>query len=163
MNKTFPSFVAPFVAAVPLAVFLVLMGGMPGKAYAYAVGPVSPSSGGQGTPIGQGYDFTNSFQNLVSSFTSFFNDIKATNGTVSLSGNSAGTANGLPPGVTVTVDWQFYVSRFDAWFYGATGVNIEWLTGFIIHFFTWLFGALQGIVSWIVGFATGAIRQTTGA
>lgn len=164
MNKTFPAFVASVAAAVPLVVFVALVGVAPKEAHAYAVGPVSPPSvGNSGAPIGQGYDFTNSFQNLISSFTSFFNNIKNTNGTVSIAGNPTGVSNGVPPGVTVTVDWQSYVSRFDQWFYGATGVNIGWLTGFIIRFFAWLFGALQGVVTWIAGLATGAIRQTSGA
>ena len=164
MNKTFPAFVASVVAAMPLVVFVVFAGAVPGKAYAYAVGPVSPSANNSGAPIiGQGYDFTNSFQNLVSSFTSFFNNMKNTNGTVSISGSSAGTSNVVPQGVTVTVDWQSYFSRFDAWFYGATGVNIGGLTNFVIHFFAWLFGMLQGVVVWIANFLTGAIRQTSGA
>ena len=162
MNKKLSAFVASFATAIMTVVFFVIIGSIPGKAYAYAVGPVPPpSADGSAAPIGQGYDFTNSFQNLVSSFTSFFDNIKATNGTVSVSGNTMGTPNGLPPGVTVTVDWQSYVNRFDTWFYGVTGVNIEWLTGLMIRFFGWFFGVLQGIVTWVAALATGAIRQTT--
>ncbi len=163
MNKTFPAFVASVIAAMPLVVFIVFVGAVPKEAHAYAVGPVAPSANNSGAPIGQGYDFTNSFQNLVSSFTSFFNNIKSTNSTLSISGNSAGTSNGVPQGVTVTVDWQSYLSRFDTWFYGATGVNIGGLTNFVINFFAWLFGMLQGVVAWIANFLTGAIRQTSGA
>ncbi len=162
MNKTFPAFVASVAAAMPLVVFLVIAGAVPKEAYAYAVGPVAPSANSSGAPIGQGYNFTNSFKNLVSSFTSFFNNIKSTNGTVSIAGNPAGASNGVPPGVTVTVDWRSYLARFDAWFFGATGVNIGGLTDFILNMFSWLFGALQGVVVWIAGFLTGAIRQTSG-
>lgn len=178
MNKTFLTFVAA-PAAMPLALFSVFLlmsasiGALPYKAHAYAVGPVPPSAGGSSSatgqgpaaPIGQGYNFPDSFSNLVSSFTSFFNNIRSSSGNLSIGGNSAGIAigtaagNGMMPAVAATVNWQSYLNGFNEWFYNATGVRIDGFTNFIVHFFGWLFGWLQGIAVWIAGAATRSIKQ----
>lgn len=164
MNKRPLAFFAAHRASV--FAFLMLAGAVfafsPMQASAYAVGgggtsygsgpvaPTTPATGGPGA-IGQGYDFNSSFNTLISSFTTFINNIKATNGTVTLGGPSSGSVGnvGLPAGVTVTVDTQPYVMQFDAWFYNLAGVHVAGLLDLVIHSLLWIFGVLMQIVAWI--------------
>ncbi len=156
LRKNIPAFFvqhAHYATGALLGVLLIAIAGFAApKARAYALEPLPPAAN-PGAAIGQGYNFSNSFQNLISSFTAFFDNMKNTNGTVSITGGSAG-GSGIPNGVTVTVDWRSYVQRFDVWFYNATGVQIQWLTTFIVNIFAWIVGTLQGIATWVAGIVT---------
>lgn len=132
--------IVPGATVVALGIFFF----SPSLAQAYSVDTVATP-----TAIGQNYDFGNSFKNLVSPFTSFFNNMKTTNGTISISVGSS---------TTVNVDTQPYVNRFDSWFYGFTGVNIVAFTNGVTSFFSWLFDALHGVVIWIASLFGGMIK-----
>ncbi len=148
MNKIFSVFlatVASGAATIALAVFLF----SPLRAAAYAVGPAVPSA-----PTGS-YDLGSSLGNLISPFSNFFNNIKNTNGTVSIGG---GSVNGAPSGVTISVNTQPYINQFDSWFYGFTGVHIEGFTNAAVHFFQWSFTTADAVVVWIAGTLKGTVK-----
>ncbi len=129
----------------------------PVRAEAYSVGggssmmPTTPPPTGA---IGQGYDFTSSFQNLISAFTSFANNIQAANGTVTF----GGPGSGAPTGVNVTVDTQPYIMQFDNWFYGMTGIHPAGILDLAIHFISWAIGIANTIVKW----STTQLAHSTG-
>ncbi len=155
MQKNNPAFFAKLAIVIPVAGILILAAasGTTPRAHAYALGPTAPAAN-PGAAIGQGYNFSNSFQNLISSFTTFFNNIKSTNGSVSVTGGGSAGAPGVPSGVTVTVDWRSYVQSFDVWFYDATGIQIQGFTNFVADVFAWIVGALQGLAAWVAGIVT---------
>ncbi len=152
MNRTSPGFFA--VSAAIMGAFLaVTMGAafmfapaLHAEAYSVGGGSVTPTTPPSAGAIGQGYDFTSSFQNLISAFTSFANNIQATNGTVTL----GGPKSGAPSGVTVTVDTQPYIMQFDNWFYSTTGVHVAGLLDLVVHFISWAIGVANMIITWFV-------------
>lgn len=125
-------------------------------ALAYAV-----PSGGQlpmlpgGTSVGssQGYSFGNSFGNLTSPFQNFFNSMKGGNAHIPVNMNIGGNnvSSTIIIGINVQQYIHQYVQQFDAWFYGLTGVHIEWLINLIIGIFYWIFHVADSIVRWIAG------------
>lgn len=150
MNKPSSVFLAVAVSGattIALAAILVL----PLRAQAYAIGPVAPGAMSSGSI--DSYDFGNSFQNLVSPFTNFFNNIKNVGGsTFSVGGGS------IAPGVTINISAQPYVAQFEAWFYRVTGIHIDGYVVIAIRFFGWLFGVLDGIVVWLANTLKGNIK-----
>ncbi|MDR3581848.1 MAG: hypothetical protein P4L67_01070 [Candidatus Pacebacteria bacterium] len=152
MDKRYPVFLATAASgttALALAIFLF----SPLKVHAYAVGPVTPSASSSSSSSSiQNYDFGSSFQNLISPFTGFFNGLQSSGGVISVGGGTGSTA------VTVTVDTRPYVSQFDSWFYGYTGVHIESFTNAVMNFFGWLFSALGSAAVWLSGSLKGFIK-----
>ncbi len=145
MKKNFPVFfvvVATFACAAGIALSAFIFS--PAHAYAYATGPMTP-----GTSV-QGYNFGPAFQNLVSPFVNFFQNIKlTTTGNATIPINIGGTTTGSP-NMTLTINGQQYITRFENWFYGATGTNINGLVAFIFQFFAWLFSFGNQAVGWLV-------------
>jgi len=151
MNKKFPAlFIIATIGSI-CAAFIVYSP----AARAYEIPsagqlPVPPVIAASGSA--QDYDFTNSFGSLLSPFENFFNSMKGGNASIPVTlnvGNNASTT------ITIGIDVQQYInqyiSQFDAWFYNATGVHIEWILNIFVNIIYWAIGLANGAVRWIVG------------
>jgi hypothetical protein len=148
MKKNVVMFFMAAVAGV-IAVFLFLAPAP--QAYAYAVGaPVTSTSGG-----GQ-YDLNSSFQNLISPFTNFFQNLQWSNTT---SINTNGTPGGNWPVVNFTPivsgaiqGWlTTWFTEFDNWFYHLTGVQLSRIVFAILSVLSWVLKLAENVVNWLLG------------
>jgi hypothetical protein len=160
-----------FFGAVVVGVFVVGIFAAP-QARAYAIGSVSPEA--PEMPVaptssintigasGANYDFGNSLQSLISPFTGFINSLKFNNNTTMNSGNVSTGINGvslswptvnLTPVLESTVQNTLsqWVSQFDNWFYGVTGVQLSGIMVAILGVFLWALGLAQQVVNWLLG------------
>jgi hypothetical protein len=120
-------------------------------AHAYAVGTV-PSNP---TPSVGTYDVGNSFQNLISPFTGFVNNLKWNNNTTISSGGHAQTypTVNLTPVVASGVQNILgqWASEFDNWFYGITGIQLSGILLVLLNAISWTLGLAQQVVNWLLG------------
>jgi hypothetical protein len=119
------------------------------RTYAYEVGATSTNGVGS-------YNFGSSLQNLVSPFTGFINSLKwnnsATVNTNGTPGTTWPTVN-LTPVIESTVQNTLsqWVSQFDNWLYGATGIQLSGIMTAILGAFLWAIGLAQQAVNWLLG------------
>ncbi len=152
MNKNLLAF---FNGAITVGGICVVFIFSSSAAYAYEVPsagqlPVPPVLSATGSA--QTYDVNTSFSNLISPFENFFNSMRGGSAIpVTLdvgSGNASAT-------ITIGIDVQHYIDQyvyqFDAWFYRATGIHIQWLVFMFINIIYWVFGLADSAVRWIVG------------
>jgi len=149
-----------------IAVFIFSITFAAPQARAYAVGStttsITPGATGAGnSAAGTSYDFGSSLQNLISPFTGFVNSLKFNNNTtVSATGiNNAVSGTGfswptinLAPVLESTVQNTLsqWVSQFDNWFYGVTGVQLSGIMVAILGVFAWALGLAQQAVNWLL-------------
>jgi hypothetical protein len=155
-------FGAATVGVVAIFVFFgAMMSVSVPHARAYAVGSV-PADAGAGAGTSSSYDAGNSFQNLVSPFTGFFNSLKFNNDTtININGvnNAVGGAGFSWPTVnvapvlesTVQNTLSQWFSQFDNWVYGATGIQLSGIMVAILGVFSWALGLAQQAVNWLLG------------
>ena len=115
--------------------------------------PVPVVMGAATGSTSQGYDFGTSFGNLISPFTNFFNSVKGGGGIapVSLNVGSGNASATITIGINVQQYISQYTNEFETWFYGTTGVHIEWLINIFIQLIYWVFWLADSAVRWIVG------------
>ena len=146
MRNSVVIFHGAILGAVAIFVFFNIQ-----QARAYAVGTSS-------APAGTGYDPGSSLQNLVSPFTSFFNNLKWNNNTT-INVNNPGT-NWPTVNITPVVENSFegiisgWFTGFDAWFYGLTGVQLSGIFFVILNVISWTLGVAQKVVDWLLGLFT---------
>jgi hypothetical protein len=156
-------FGAAIVGVIAIFIFFGAIMPVP-QAYAYAVGsvPTNIGTGADSSARGGSYDFGSSFQNLISPFTGFINNLKFNSGTtINVNGaNNAMTGAGFSwPTVnvapvlesTVQNTLSQWFSQFDNWFYGATGVQLSGIMVAILGVFSWALGLAQQVVNWLLG------------
>jgi hypothetical protein len=139
-GKSLLSFLAaPLMVA---AVFVLMIG----KANAYAV----PSSGAQSSAtsstLDSSYDANNSFQNLISPFQNFFENLQSTN---SSSVDIYPTSTMVPP-INITPGVQNIFTQFNDWFYGLTGFRLSGLVVVVLTGLSWILGIAKGISDWLL-------------
>ena len=126
--------VISFTTVIPsvIAVFLFSIAFAAPQARAYAIGSTtgSAASAGSGSAAGSSYDVGNSFQNLISPFTGFIDQLKWNNNTTINPSGASGTippASNLAPVAASDVQNMLgkWFSQFDNWFRGVTGVQLS--------------------------------------
>jgi hypothetical protein len=151
---------AAIVGVIAIFIFsIVVVGGIffvAPQAHAYAVGATTTSITSGANPIGSGYDFSNSLQSLISPFTEFINSLKWNNSTTINTNGAPGATSptvNLTPVVASTVQniLSQWVSEFDNWFYGVTGVQLSGIMVAILGVITWALGLAQQAVNWLLG------------
>lgn len=150
------SVVAVFLfSAISLAAFTAP------QAHAYAIGSVPPSVG-TGASAGANYNVVSSLQNLISPFTGFINSLKFNTSTTINSGGVSSEINSINfrwPTVNLTPVLASsaqnilsqWISQFDNWLYGATGVQFSGIMVAILGVLSWALGLAQQAVSWLLG------------
>ena len=125
------------------------------QAHAYAIG--SSATAGANAPGGS-FNIGSSLQNLVSPFTNFFNSFHGnSNGAINVNGTNVAL-----PSVNVSISTSAtgasvqnllsqWVSEFDNWFYGVSGVQLSGIMVAILGVFSWALGLAQQVVNWLVG------------
>jgi phage-related protein len=153
---------AAIVSMVVVFIFLGAIGATP-RAYAYAVGVVPPPAGampgtstGTDNVAGSSYDIGGSFQNLISPFTGFINNLKWNNNATINTNDTAGTTwpviNFTPiVGSAFRNLLSQWFGKFDNWFYGVTGIQLSRILIAILNVFSWALGLAQQAVNWLLG------------
>ncbi len=154
-------FNSSIAAMVAVFIFSIIFFSAP-QAHAYAVGSVPPTNTETGGTVGaSSYNIGTSFQNLISPFTGFINNLKFNNNSpVNPSGMSTGmngtsftwpTVN-LTPVLESTVQNTLsqWLSQFDNWFYNVTGVQLSGILVTILGIFSWALGLAQQAVNWLL-------------
>ncbi len=133
------------------AIFII---SAPNNAKAYAIsstgqplGAQSSASAGTSTNFDGNYDFNGSFQNLISPFKSFFNNLSWNTSTVI---NIHPTSTILPP-VNITPGVQNIFIQFDNWFYSLTNIRLSGFAAIILSGLSWTLGVAKGIADWLLG------------
>lgn len=138
------------------------------QAHAYAIGSAPPAGSVSSMPstpsmpiinsinsTDYNFDFGNSFQNLVSPFTSFIDSLKWNNTTFNASGGTSAlpTIN-LTPTLESGIQNTFsqWLSEFDNWFYGISGVQLSGIFYALLSVTAWALGLAQQVVNWLLGF-----------
>jgi hypothetical protein len=113
--------------------------------------PVPSALMATGSP--QGYNFGNSFGNLISPFENFFNSMNGGNVSVPVNLNLGGSniSSTITIGINVQQYINQYIQEFDAWFYEHTGVHIAWLINIFIGIIYWIWWLADSAVRWIIG------------
>jgi hypothetical protein len=143
-----------------IAVFVFSAAFAAPQAQAYAVDSVSgagstPSLTTTGVSNGS-YDFGNSFQNLVSPFTGFVNNLKWNNGTTTINTNGVSfswpTINVTPVSKnTFQSTLSQWFGEFNTWFYSVTGIQLSGILAALLNLFSWVLGLAQQAVNWLLG------------
>jgi phage-related protein len=145
-----------FFLTAPLsvvAVFIFFLLSAP-HANAYLIGsstgqtPIWPTA--SSTPTST-YDVGSSLQNLFSPFSSFIDSLKFTNSTtINIHGTSAPlpSLNITPVLENILTSW---LTQFDNWFYGLTGVRLSGIVFFLLNIFSYVLNFAQKVVNWLLG------------
>ncbi len=129
------------VAISIFAIFIFSFASAP-HAEAYAIGSDTP---------GNDYSVSTSFQNLLSPFDGFIEDLQGSNN-VSISLPAASTtlpslniSSGLK---NILVGW---LTEFDNWFYGLTGVRLSGIFFVLLNAILWCLHLAEDVVNWLLG------------
>ena len=153
------SFATAVSGVIAVFVFSIVFAAPPARAYAVGSAPTDIAPG---VTTGGSYNFGTSLQNLISPFTGFVNSLKFNNNTtinvndannmISGTGFSWPTVNFAPVlESTVQNILSQWVSQFDNWFYGVTGVQLSGIMVAILGVFLWVLGLAQQVVNWLLG------------
>jgi hypothetical protein len=141
---------------VAIAVFISFgIFAAPRSARAYAVGAVTTNAATAGATGGD-YNIGGSLQNLISPFTGFVNSLKFNN---NMTINTGGTVQSYPTVVNLTPAisngarniMSQWLSQFDNWFYGVSGVRLSGIFYVILNALAWTLGLAQRAVNWLLG------------
>jgi phage-related protein len=144
------------LGVIVIFIFSIILFGAP-QARAYAIGS-EPAPASQAPTTNSGassYDAGSSLQNLISPFTGFINDLKWNNNTTINTGSQAPalpTVN-LTPVVAGTIQniLSQWLSEFNNWFYGLTGVELSGILLVLLNAISWTLNLAQQVVNWLLG------------
>jgi len=153
-NKNRMMFLGGPIVVIAIAIFVfigIFCATQP--AHAYAIGTIATNTVGS---TGSDYNIGGSFQNLISPFTGFVNSLKFNNNTLI---NPGGPAQSFPSGVNLTSVTTSgvqnilsqWLSQFDNWFYGISGVRLSGIFYVLLNAIAWTLGLAQGAVNWLLG------------